>query len=122
MKLVAAAAFLAVLLLVTGQGQAHFLPGTEHNRRHAITWAFCGTLKPCRDGQAAQRVFECESGPALWPWARNGQYLGFAQMGSWARAQTGWRWGIWAQARAASRLQSRFGWSQWSCAYIVGVL
>ena len=121
MKLLGAAVLLYVLLKLPAMGHGHNLPGTEHNRRHAITWAFCGTLKPCTNGDWAQRVFECESGPQLWPWARNGQYLGFAQMGSWARAQTGWQWGVWAQARAAASLQRRFGWSQWSCASIVGI-
>lgn len=122
MKLLGAAAVLAVLLRFAGPGSPHNLPGTEHNRRHAITYAFCHTLKPCALGDEAIRVFQCESGPHLWPWARNGQYLGFAQMGSYARARFGWQWGIWAQARSSAAYFFVAGWAPWSCARIVGVI
>ena len=120
MKILAAALLLAVLLLITGQSPAHFKPGL-HNRQHAITVAFCGSVKPCSLGEKAVRVFKCESGPNLWPWARNGQYLGIAQMGEFARAYVAskgvpWAWGPWQQARAAAKLQRDLGWAQWECA------
>ena len=119
MKLIAAALFLWVILHVAGTGRSHNVPGSRHNRVHAITYGFCHTLKPCARGNQALRVATCESN--LWPWATNGQFWGLFQMGYWARSQTDWAWGPWAQARAAASLQRRFGWSQWSCASIVGI-
>ena len=71
-----------LILLLTDSARAHNRPGTEHNRRHAITHAFCKSLKPCPLGNEALSVAYCESGPNLWPWARNGQYLGMFQSGS----------------------------------------
>lgn len=77
-------------------------------------WVVCKVFgrRHCR---AALNVFWCES--SLRPWAKNGQYLGIAQMGSGERA----RWGhdrrnVWVQARAARRY-FRFdgGWGPWSC-------
>lgn len=126
MKLIGASLLLAVLLWLSDRSPAHFRPNTEHNRIHAITYAFCHSLRPCALGYQALRVAYCESGPSLWPWARNGQYLGTWQMGEWARAYVAqfgapWSWGIWAQSRSASKLQSKLGWSQWSCASIVGI-
>lgn len=127
MKILGAAALFTALMLVTGEGRPHNVPNSEHNRVHAVTYAFCGSLKPCRRGDDAILTFNCESGGKLWPWARNGQYLGFAQMGEFARSYVArrgvpWAWGPWQQARSAARLQSDLGWSQWECAYIVGVL
>jgi hypothetical protein len=105
----------AVLMIVTNS-QPHNLPGTEHNRRHAITYAFCHTLRPCPLGDEALRVAYCESGPNLWPYARNGDYLGMFQEGSYARARFGFSWSPWAQARSAYRYWLDAGWSPWSCA------
>jgi len=123
MRLLVAA---VVVLVFCSSAWSHNVPGSRHNRVHAINYAFCHSLRPCARGDAAVRTFECES-PGLWPWARNGQYLGFAQMGVFARsfaAQHGspWSWGIWQQARSAAVLQAWLGWAQWECAYIVGVL
>jgi hypothetical protein len=73
-----------------------------------------------RHGRDAVRVFECES--HLNPYARNGQYLGIAQMGSWARSRYGHSSSALGQARAAYRNFRDNGWSQWSCASIVGVV
>ena len=115
MKLLGAALVLAILLLVTGQGQAHFKPGTEHNRRHAITVAFCGTIRPCALGNEAQQVAECESGPHIWPYATNGIYWGAFQFGPYARAVFGFAWNIWEQARAAHRYYVKAHWSPWEC-------
>lgn len=65
-------------------------------------------------GQAL-RVATCESG--LTEWARNGQYLGLFQMGSYARARYGHAWNPWTQARAAFRyfVDSGRDWSPWAC-------
>jgi hypothetical protein len=65
--------------------------------------------------QQAIAVTKCESG---WShWARNGQYLGLFQMGSYARGLYGHAWNPWAQARAAWRYFAASGkdWSPWSC-------
>lgn len=49
-------------------------------------------------------------------YARNGQYLGLFQMGSFARSHYGHSWNAWGQARAAHRYYLDAGWSPWSCA------
>jgi len=63
----------------------------------------------------ALRVSQCESGWSIW--ARNGQYLGLFQMGSYARARYGHAWNAWAQSRAAYRyfIDSGRNWSPWTC-------
>lgn len=63
----------------------------------------------------ALRVARCESG--LYTWARNGQYLGLFQMGSYARARYGHGNDPWTQARAAYRyfVDSGRDWSPWTC-------
>jgi hypothetical protein len=66
-------------------------------------------------GYEALRVAYCESGPNLWPWARNGQYLGMFQFGAWARENYGFGWSPWEQARAANRYYRVSGWSGWEC-------
>src|SRR5262245_13877537 len=65
--------------------------------------------------EQARRVIRCESGYSVW--ARNGQYLGLFQMGSYARARYGHGTNAWAQARAAYRyfVASGRDWSPWSC-------
>ena len=124
MKLAGAALLLAVLLLVTGQGRTHNLPGTRHNREHAIVHAFCGSLRPCPLGREAVRVARCESGPNLWPYALNGPwppqpgretYAGMFQFGSFARSTFGFAFNPWEQARAAHRYFVMAGWSPWQC-------
>ena len=117
MKLLAAALLLAVLLLITGQSPAHFKPGTVHNREHAITVAFCGSVKPCSLGEKALQVAYCESGPSLWPWATNGIYWGMLQVSDhWRATVPGWAWNPWAQARHGYRVWRLVGWGHWSCA------
>lgn len=113
--------FLIGALLMSGvlsvQGRTHNLPGTEHNRRHAITYAFCHSLKPCPLGNKALDVAYCESGPNLWPYASNGgAYLGMFQFGSYARARYGFSWSPWKQARSAFAYWRVSGWAPWSCA------
>lgn len=63
----------------------------------------------------ALRVAWCES---RWsPRARNGQYLGIFQMGSWERHRFGHGPDAYSQARAAWRYFKASGkdWSPWSC-------
>ena len=111
------ACFLAGMFILVEQARAHNLPGTEHNRRHAITHAFCGSLRPCPMGEKALDVAYCESGPNLWPWARNGDHLGLFQVDSlWRSEIAGWSWSPWAQARHAYRIWLRAGWGPWDCA------
>jgi hypothetical protein len=47
--------------------------------------------------------------------ARNGQYLGLWQLGSWARARYGHGTTVRAQAHAAHALYHDYGWRQWQC-------
>jgi hypothetical protein len=68
----------------------------------------------------AIRVFRCES--HLYVGARNGQYLGIAQMGLYARGRYGHGHTALEQARAAYRMWRAEGWHPWSCARIVGIL
>ena len=72
------------------------------------------------EGWNAVRVFRCESG--LSTTAENVEYLGLAQMGSWARANYGHSSTVLGQVRAAYALWRDYGWSQWTCARIVGVV
>ena len=69
---------------------------------------------PRYDDQAVA-VARCESGLSVW--ARNGQYLGLFQMGSYARAKYGHGNNAWVQARAANHYFRDSGrdWSPWSC-------
>jgi|SRR5215471_5489809 len=65
-------------------------------------------------GSEAVSVAYCES--RLHVWARNGQYLGLFQMGSFARARFGHGWDAWSQSRAAHRyFLYAGGWGPWSC-------
>jgi hypothetical protein len=66
----------------------------------------------------AQRVALCEGGrPVPSVRARNGQYEGIFQMGSFARSRYGHGWDAWSQARAAYRyfIASGRDWSPWEC-------
>ncbi|HXI67687.1 MAG TPA: hypothetical protein VNH41_07115 [Steroidobacteraceae bacterium] len=58
-------------------------------------------------------VATCES--HLNVYARNGQYLGMFQFGSFARATYGFAWDALTQARAAYRYFLDAGWSPWQC-------
>ena len=117
MKLIGAALVLAVLLLITGQSPGHNVRGSRHNRIHAITHAFCHSLKPCSLGNEAIQVARCESGPALWPWARNRIYWGMFQVSDhWRATVPGWAWNPWAEARHAYRVWRLVGWGHWECA------
>lgn len=66
-----------------------------------------------RYANQAIRVATCESHLSIW--ARNGQYLGLFQMGTYARRRFGHGWTPWAQARAARRYFNVAGWAPWEC-------
>lgn len=92
----AALVLLAAPLPGAGSRPQHWRPGA-HNARHAICTVFSGY---CVE---ALRVAECETGGTWSVWARNGQYRGLFQMGSWERRRYGHGTDPWAQARAARR-------------------
>ena len=114
------------LAIFTFQARAHFKPGTVHNQEHAITYAWCGQMRPCAAGKDAIKVARYESSswwyftphnPVGCAAARNGQYLGCFQMGSRERRTYGHAAGVWGQARAAFRyfVDSGRDWSPWEC-------
>lgn len=79
----------------------------------SIRQAVCATFGPyCSQALA---VSWCES--RYDTGARNGQYLGLFQMGSWERSTYGHGAGAWVQARAAYRyfVASGRDWSPWQC-------
>lgn len=102
-------AILAALLYVSGEGQ------TRPPVPREVFRAVHQTFPTRRERIQAFDVAYCES--RFWPYARNGQYLGLFQFGSWARAEYGWGWGLWAQTRAAYRYYVASGrdWSPWEC-------
>lgn len=105
----------AVSLFLPASVAAHWKPGI-HNTRHAINLAFCGRSNSyCYPSAQAWIVSGCESGHSVW--ARNGQFLGLFQMGSWERSTFGHGWNPWAQAFAAARyfVASGRDWSPWQC-------
>lgn len=115
------AAVVIVLLVMSSDAKAHYSPGT-HNAVHAIQLAWCGkSNRECWQGNEAISVAKCEAGP-YWTWgipaqARNGQYRGMMQMGSWERATFGHGPDPWKQAFAAHRYYVATGhdWSPWEC-------
>lgn len=86
-------------------------------RPTSVAAAICQLWHPCGD---ALRVFTCESG--LTTTAQNGQFLGFAQMGDYARGRYGHGADAWSQALAAFHYYQDAGWSPWTCARITGVI
>jgi hypothetical protein len=50
-------------------------------------------------------------------YAKNGQYLGTFQMGSWARSNYGHSYNLVGQVRHAAANYRQNGWSQWECAW-----
>lgn len=103
------AILLAVAALVLATPSMAGAPSRSANER--VIRAVFG---PRYDDQAVA-VASCESGLSIW--ARNGQYLGLFQMGSYARAKYGHAWNAWTQSRAAYRYFQDSGrdWSPWSC-------
>ena len=109
MNLAAYAGALALLLSPTPFPAA---AQTYHGPREVRT-AICTTFR----GYCSQalRVAWCESRYNVY--ARNGQYLGLFQMGSYARGRYGHSWSAWGQARAAYRYfrDSGYSWGPWAC-------
>lgn len=105
--LVAVAAVVAALTLAASSASAH--PPAPKSVRVPVCQVFG---RYCAQALA---VVWCES--RFRPWARNGQYLGLFQMGSWERARFGHGRTPLAQARAAHRYFVLTGrdWSPWSC-------
>lgn len=95
----------------------HWLRSLPDPHPTTVVGAVCALWHPC---DAALRVFRCESG--LTTTAQNGQYLGLAQMGYYARSRYGHGSDAWTQARAAHAYYMDAGWRPWECAYITGVL
>ena len=108
MKLPVLAGALLLLLLCTtsSAAQTYHAPPTVH--RAIVHWF--GSY-----WRQAETVARCESGFSVY--ARNGQYLGLFQMGSYARSRYGHSWTAWGQARAASRYfrASGYSWGPWAC-------
>ena len=100
---------LAVLLIV-----ALFAVTTAEGRGKPMGLVICEEFGDRYCAQAL-RVGYCESG--LRTEARNGQYRGIWQMGSWERRKYGHGSTVRAQARAANRyfVASGRDWSPWAC-------
>jgi hypothetical protein len=107
------------MLLSTTTAGAHYSPGL-HNVKHAINLHFCGkSTRNCLYARQALQVVWCES--RYKTTARNGQYLGLFQMGSWERRTFGHGNSPWAQAKAAHKYFVYTGkdWSPWSCRHAI---
>ena len=99
----------------------HKLRATERRHHRSSTPGYLGQTSPaqiiCRvfgsHCSEAISVATCES--HLNVYARNGQYLGLFQFGSFARAHYGFAWDALTQSRAAYRYWRDAGWSPWQC-------
>lgn len=119
--LVIITAAILLMLIVTADAPTHYKPG-RHNAIHAIQKVWCGrSNRECWQGNQAISVAKCEAAQ-YWTWniphlARNGQYRGMLQMGSWERRTYGHGPDPWSQARAAFRYYVASGrdWSPWEC-------
>jgi hypothetical protein len=102
---------LAIVVLII-VGRAYAAPATHPAHTKAIIRHVFGGY-----GDEAVRVASCETGGTFSVWAKNGQYLGLFQMGSWERRTFGHGRNAWAQSRAARRyfIASGRDWSPWSC-------
>lgn len=103
------AILLAVVVLVLAAPATASAPSRSGSER--VIRAVFGA----RYDDQAVAVARCESGLSVW--AKNGQYLGLFQMGSYARARYGHGNNAWVQARAAYHYFRDSGrdWSPWSC-------
>ena len=105
--------WLATLLVGTYFGFVAIAATAKAQVKSSVTTAICHYFGSyCWQ---AVRVARCESGLSVW--ARNGQYLGLFQMGSYARARYGHGNDAWSQSRAAYRyfIDSGRDWSPWTC-------
>ena len=85
--------------------------GAGRSSANSVRSTICSVFgSHCRE---AISVATCES--HLNVYARNGQYLGLFQFGSFARAHYGFAWDALTQARAAYRYFLDAGWSPWTC-------
>ena len=113
LRAILVAAFALLLVAPTASPSANYSPEVER-KQAAARVAICKTFGPyCSQ---ALRVSWCES--RHYVWARNGQYLGLFQMGSFARSRYGHSYNnAWVQARAAYRyfVDSGRDWSPWAC-------
>jgi hypothetical protein len=103
---------LVVLILFFGAKTALGRDNVDSEQQRAKN-AICDIFESyCRQ---ALSVSWCESRWRVW--AKNGQYLGLFQMGSWERRKYGHGDGGYAQARAAFRyfIASGRDWGPWDC-------
>jgi hypothetical protein len=107
------AVFVFLLVVPTASSSSSYSPEVERKKAGAKV-AICKVFGPyCAQ---ALSVSWCES--RHYVWARNGQYLGLFQMGSYARSRYGHHTtNAWIQSRAAYRyfVDSGRDWSPWSC-------
>lgn len=98
----------AAMLALAAPAEASLVP--RHVHAAAVKWFG----KSWRD---AEEVARCETGGTYSVYARNGQYRGVWQMGSWERRTYGDGITADAQARAASAYWRASGrdWSPWVC-------
>lgn len=100
----------ALALLIAATAKAKRYPANTATANARIIQTVFG-----RYGTQAVQVARCESGLSIY--ARNGQYLGLFQMGTFARGRFGHSWDAWGQARAAFayfRLAG-YSWGPWTC-------
>ena len=109
---------LALLALGGPAGQTATTPssGNEISTTvKAIHWGFCGhRYVKCAAGYEAVQVARCETGGTFSVYARNGDYLGLFQQGSWSRSFGHWAYNAWAQADSAFRAWRANGFC-WTC-------
>lgn len=110
MKMLPALAGTLCLLFAASPTAARTYQPTSAHHASART-AICKTFG--RYCSQALRVSWCESRWSIY--ARNGQYLGLFQMGSYARSRYGHGSDAWTQARAAYAYFRDSGWSPWQC-------
>ena len=118
LKKIIALSIIIFSIFFTQTTSAHYKPNTLHIKKHAINLYWCGkTEKYCEAGRQAWEIAGCETGNTYNIWAKNGQYLGIFQMGSFARSLYGHGWNVWDQAKAAHKYYVASGrdWSPWTC-------
>ena len=98
------------VLVLASRGRVYRSSGRVGDS-HSIRGVICSVFgSHCSE---AIHVAQCES--HLNVYARNGQYLGLFQFGSFARAHYGFAWDALTQTRAAYRYFLDAGWSPWTC-------
>ena len=109
--LLVAASLWLLTLVVVGSVRAQEARRATQTPKQAIRAVFG------KYADQAIRVVSCETGGTFSTTARNGQYLGLFQMGSWERRTYGHSATAIGQARAAWRYFAATGysWRPWSC-------